>query len=265
MDTAMTDTTTDTRPYTVKALLQLKYLRASLVIMPKNVPKNDIRHYLNGLHYDPRGYLEVTDGRRLLRMPASAAELTPASAAEISQAGHCIIPREDLEIFLSMVKVKTGSNFEPDIELTYTCSQPDAAGISIATTGKLQCGPIASHQFHPINGRYPDLDRVIPAPFKPRAAGYLRKGKTFVTIAEYDKLEWGDQKLCVPLYGAECLPSNFDASYLADFNKVAKELGWSGKSGNGFALQHGRGVHAAARVTFGNCERTLGIIMPIIV
>ena len=122
--------------------LPINTLRAALLF----AAKEDVRYYLVGVRIkvEPSGLaqLHATDGHRLLiaRIPAVLED-----AAELD----VILPRDAVE---AMLKTKGLAKAAPTIELQVTGDKFSFRGAGVEMSGAL------------IDGRYPDVTRVVSAP-----------------------------------------------------------------------------------------------------
>lgn len=122
--------------------------------------KKDIRYYLNGIHINSR-HIVATDGHRLHAY----------SHGQEWQHGDVTIPRDAVEMALKARTV--------DIEIT---------DVSVGAVS-----------YKPLDGRYPDYMRVIPAVSQPADMGamvssvfpaYLADAQEFIAVADGRKGEW---------------------------------------------------------------------------
>lgn len=105
-------------------------------------PKDDVRYYLNGVYIDPpRGLVEATDGHALF---VAALNDATAVAAKFADWPAFIIPRE---VAAAAAKGKG----------CVVTIYRDSFGAYTITTA---AGPLA---FTPIDGRWPDTARIVPA------------------------------------------------------------------------------------------------------
>ena len=123
-------------------------------------PKTDLRYYLIGVCVDARATdvtLVTTDGHRLLAYPVAA------DAIEALAPGQYIIPREALE---AVKPAKAGRHILPiTIEIDTAPDQPDPERAGAAIKGKTSIivAGATSTVTAPIDGKYPDWRRVMPA------------------------------------------------------------------------------------------------------
>lgn len=108
----------------------------------------DIRYYLNGIHFDPRGFACATDGHRLLVYSVAKFE-----------GGDFIIPRAAVEAALKMAKA----------------TDADTMTITLDHVGDIL--------YKPVEGKYPNWKKVLPPAFTPQPSAYSADHiKDFVKI-----------------------------------------------------------------------------------
>lgn len=127
----------------------------------KCAAKNDNRYYLVGILVDVRAddvTLVATNGHMLLAVPL------PADALDGERVpGQWIVPREVLE---SVKPVKAGRHAMPitiDIIPGAITPDPDRPGVTIKAPDSVAITGATTATAKPIDGRYPDWRRVMPA------------------------------------------------------------------------------------------------------
>lgn len=129
----------------MKVLIEMAVLQAALI----TAPKKDIRYYLNGV-YISQNKLVSTDGHRLFAYDLEGAE----------EFEPFIIPRESIETLSRSLSAKDRKTAQVEIsgdKLVYKMAYSKTAV-----------------NFEPIDGRYPDFERVIPAKYEPSIHGSYR-------------------------------------------------------------------------------------------
>jgi DNA polymerase-3 subunit beta len=123
--------------------------------------KQDIRYYLKGVCVDARAngdvVLVATDGHRLLAYPVAVDNI------EALAPGEYIIPRETLE---AVKPAKAGRTTLPiHIDITTEPDQPDPERVGVTIKGKtsITVTGATSAVTAPIDGKFPDWRRIIPA------------------------------------------------------------------------------------------------------
>lgn len=124
-----------------KLELTVKQARALCLI----APKNDVRHYMNGILCDfAQCRFVATNGHMLLATPAIG---NPKAQEAPESIDSLIIPRDALDA------IAKGGKATDDIEIDY---DTDAGTLTlIRSTGMAMT-------VKPVDGRYPDIDRVVP-------------------------------------------------------------------------------------------------------
>jgi len=142
---AAADDTTTRHSATLRIELQHDQIKALMLI----APKNDVRHYLNGIAFDTTGKVPVavvTDGHRLLALKIGAVD-------DDLPHGVYIVPRD---AFASIRPLKIGRT-AMHVIVTLTASGgvgmlPPTFTVAGATTAAGVC----------IDGRFPDWRCVVP-------------------------------------------------------------------------------------------------------
>jgi DNA polymerase-3 subunit beta len=125
--------------------------------------RQDVRYYLNGVCVDARAdgtvVLVATDGHRMLAYPI----LGGANSVEALAPGEYVIPREALE---AVKPAKVGRTTLPiHIDIVTAADQPDPARAGVMIKGKttITITGATSTVTAPIDGKFPDWRRVVPA------------------------------------------------------------------------------------------------------
>ncbi len=125
--------------------------------------KQDIRYYLKGVCVDARAdgtlLLVATDGHRLLAYPI----LGGANSVEGLAPGEYVIPREALE---AVKPAKVGRVTLPihiDIVTAPDTPDPERVGVTIKGKTTITVTGATSAVTAPIDGKYPDWRRIVPA------------------------------------------------------------------------------------------------------
>ncbi len=123
--------------------------------------KHDVRYYLKGVCVDARAngdvVLVATDGHRLLAYPVAVDNI------EALAPGEYIIPREALE---AVKPAKAGRITLPIyIDIVTAPNQPDPERVGVTIKGKtsITITGATSSVTAPIDGKYPDWRRIVPA------------------------------------------------------------------------------------------------------
>jgi DNA polymerase III sliding clamp (beta) subunit (PCNA family) len=124
-----------------------KVLTACLAI----APKNDVRYYLNGVHFmqDKNGLtIEASDGHQAVRFKSESKFLLDDESAH--EEIDFILGKEEVAHFVSSLKLATKGALEETVKLT-----KGECYISFA------CAQILSADIATIDGKFPQIDRVI--------------------------------------------------------------------------------------------------------
>ena len=150
----------------MKITLDYSVIKALLIC----AAKQDVRYYLNGVCVDARAdgtvVLVATDGHRLL------AYLVAADNIEALAPGEYIIPRELLE---AVKPAKAGRITLPihiDVATAPDTPDPERAGVTIKGRTSITITGATTTVGAPIDGKYPDWRRIIPASTSGEAAQY---------------------------------------------------------------------------------------------
>lgn len=152
--------------------------------------KQDVRYYLKGVCIDARQngdvVLVTTDGHRLLAYPVAV------DAIEALAPGEYIIPREALE---AVKPAKAGRTMLPiiiDIVTAPDQPDPERAGVTIKGKTSITVTGATSTVTAPIDGKYPDWRRVMPASASGEVAQYQTEYiDGFGTIAQLMGAKYG--------------------------------------------------------------------------
>jgi DNA polymerase-3 subunit beta len=123
--------------------------------------KHDVRYYLKGVCVDARAdgtvVLVATDGHRLIAYPVAVDNI------EALAPGEYIIPREALE---AVKPAKAGRMVLPihiDIITAPDTPDPERVGVTIKGKTSITVTGATSTVTAPIDGKYPDWRRIVPA------------------------------------------------------------------------------------------------------
>lgn len=118
-----------------RLVIPAKIIRAAKIFQAKK----DVRYYLNGLHFDPRGYVEATNGHVAIRIECE----------------QCKQLSKKMILDIKGAKIPAKSD-----ELEFV-SMSDKRGVVLMRDGALKdLDEVRS--FEVIDGVFPDVDRVIP-------------------------------------------------------------------------------------------------------
>ena len=128
-----------TTEYRKMATFPVEYLTSTILF----ASKQDVRYYLNGIHIN-REHLEATDGHRAVRI-----DFKDNAAVDVfDDMEDMIIPRESVETLLK--QLTAGQKKKTTVDLVF-----NGMFYQLQVLDKMAV-------FQPIDGRYPDVSRVIP-------------------------------------------------------------------------------------------------------
>lgn len=134
------------------------------------VPKIDVRYYLKGVAVDARAdgtvVLVATDGHRMLCYPVAVENV------EAPAPGEYIIPRELLEAVKPAKAGRTTLPIHVSIDTAPDMPDPERAGVTIKGRTSITITGATTTVGAPIDGKYPDYRRIIPASTSGEAAQY---------------------------------------------------------------------------------------------
>lgn len=136
--------------------IPVRYLMAAVIC----AGKKDTRHYLNGVHVTP-DYIVSTDGARLFSVEC-----------DTGMKRDIIIPNEAISQFVKTLSSKQKK--EGDVYITH--ANDGFMSMSLGTVPVL---------FKPINGRFPDWRRVLPAEYEPSVHTCYQWGY----MADFEKMD----------------------------------------------------------------------------
>jgi DNA polymerase-3 subunit beta len=132
--------------------------------------KQDVRYYLKGVAVDARAdgtvVLVATDGHRMLAYPVAVDNI------EAPAPGEYIIPREALEAVKPAKAGRTTMPIQLDIVTAPDTRHPEDADVIIKGKTSITITGATSAVTAPIDGKYPDWRRVVPASTSGELAQY---------------------------------------------------------------------------------------------
>ena len=132
--------------------------------------KVDVRYYLKGVCVDARSngdvVLVATDGHRMLAYPVAVDNI------EALAPGEYIIPREALEAVKPAKAGRTVMPIQLDIVTAPDTRHPEDAEVIIKGKTSITVTGATSAVTAPIDGKYPDWRRVVPASTSGELAQY---------------------------------------------------------------------------------------------
>ena len=132
--------------------------------------KHDVRYYLKGVAVDARAngdvVLVATDGHRLLAYPVAV------DSIEALAPGEYIIPREALEAVKPAKAGRTTMPIHIDITAAPDTRHPEDAEVIIKGTTSITITGATSTVTAPIDGKFPDWRRIVPASTSGEAAQF---------------------------------------------------------------------------------------------
>ena len=123
--------------------------------------RHDVRYYLKGVCVDARVdgtvVFVATDGHRLLAYPVAVDNI------EALAPGEYIIPREALEAVKPAKAGRTTMPIHINIVTAPDAPDPERAGVTIKGKTSITITGATSAVTAPIDGKYPDWRRIVPA------------------------------------------------------------------------------------------------------
>lgn len=130
------------QPLFERILIPAKIISAAKIFQAKD----DMRYYLNGIHFDPRGYVEATNGHYAIRIECEECKRLPKKMILDIKGAKIPAKAKDLE-FVSM-GTKSGVILMRGIQTYRNFKSP------------IILDDVRS--FKLINGVFPELDRMMP-------------------------------------------------------------------------------------------------------
>ena len=132
--------------------------------------KQDVRYYLKGVCVDARAdgtvVLVATDGHRLLAYPVAVENI------EALAPGEYVIPRELLEAVKPAKAGRITLPIHVDITTAPSTPDPERAGVTIKGKTSITITGATTTVGAPIDGKFPDYRRIIPASTSGEVAQY---------------------------------------------------------------------------------------------